>query len=1028
MSKIQNIERSMDAALQGEDVDKLLAALSEDERTLWWEMAAELRSNPTSDSLIANELWKVDYIRKPPTMNEFIEDEFYLGKVLTKSEDSEGLFPAWKELLVKDFNLDSRVHQLVITGSLGTGKCWSPGTYIVMSDGRLKKVEDIEVGDTVLDDESKGQVVLSTTKGRSKMYTIHPARGEPFTVNGDHILVLKSTGSDDISEVSVNDFLKWPRERKHKACLYRVPVDWPENSVPIDPYILGLWLGDGSTMQTILTSADEELYTAWILYGKSLGLTWNAYSSGKGSKAKSYQLSARDIDGKIQKGKNELKTRLRSLGLLSSEKFIPHSYLANSRKNRLELLAGLIDTDGSKSKTSGEGGYEITLKPKHLSSQVKFLAQSLGYCVTTSIKIVNSEAYYKNIISGADDIPVRLERKKCSGIVSRTQISNLTETLCHKDNRKTRFAVIPVDEGAYYGFTLSGSGRCLLRDFTVTHNTYVAVGIILYRIVIATLLRNPQVYFGLGKGSKIIYNTLSVTKAAVAETAFGDAQNFMANSPFFLEHCGFNPDIQYTNFRIPLRNGICLTAGSKGQHLLGRNVVAVLLDEGNWRLEKDADTTAYDLYGEVRDRINNRFRKLAGFLPAISILASSAKDESSFTEKVISEIQQTNDPSTQLVYRKAVYKIKRHTLRLGERWFKVAYGIKNMDPVVMDGFYKEDGTPLDVPGKKHEEAPKGASVELVPDIYFDEFRRRPRVNLQSVCGISTGGSHRLFTSMLDFERCVENAEKSGLTSPVIGNIEYIPMSTEDNKNIWDYLDHKKFLTRVASQIQPLRHPNSLRYAHLDLAKTTMAGLSICHLVGNQLVEGLVRDGQPFSEYRLTVEYDFILTIIAGNVKHISLEKIQNFFFWLRDKCGFRFGLVTADQYQSELGLQMMESRGFKVDELSLDRDKTQYYAWKMAVDELRIRPYRNRHLMDEAEKLMDGDKKIDHPKDGTKDTTDSCAGAYFNAISSDEKETIGIENVPTIHTNTALEAQIKEPAPITINLPNGYTRLVRFKA
>ncbi len=681
MSKIiTNIEHSMDLALQGEDVDKLLAALSDDERKLWWEMTSELRKNPSSDSLIANELWKVDYIKKPPTMEEFVGDEFYLGKVLNPSDDSQGLFPAWKDLLCKDFNLDSRVHQLVITGSLGIGK------------------------------------------------------------------------------------------------------------------------------------------------------------------------------------------------------------------------------------------------------------------------------------------------------------------------------------------------------------TYVAVTIILYRIVLATLLRNAHNFFGLGKGSRIVYNTLSVTKSAVSETAFGDAQNFMANSAFFLEHCHYDPENQYTNFRIPLGNGVYLTAGSKGQHLLGRNVIGVLLDEGNWRLEKDADSTAYELYGEVRDRINNRFRKLAGFLPAISILASSAKDESSFTEKVITEIKEANDTTTQLVYRTAVYKIKRHTLRLGKRWFKVAHGIKNMDPVVMSGWYNEDGSEIQVEGVSHEEPPKGAQTELVPDIYFDEFRRRPRTNLQSVCGISTGGSHRLFSSMIDWERCVENATKDGVTNPVLGNLEYIPMSVEDDKNIWDYLDHKKFLQRISSQIQPFRHPYAQRYAHVDLATATMAGVSICHLVGNQLVEGLVKDGKPFSEYRLIVEYDFILTIIGGDVKPISLEKIQNFFFWLRDKCGFRFGMVTADQYQSDMPLQMMESRGFTVAKLSLDRDKTQYHSWRMAVEELRLRPYRHRHMMNEAENLMDGAKKVDHPKDGSKDTTDAAAGAYYNAITSEEKDTINVDNAPTIHTNTALDAHVKEPPPIAINLPLGYTRLVKFKA
>ena len=164
--------------------------------------------------------------------------------------------------------------------------------------------------------------------------------------------------------------------------------------------------------------------------------------------------------------------------------------------------------------------------------------------------------------------------------------------------------------------------------------------------------------------------------------------------------------------------------------------------------------------------------------------------------------------------------------------------------------------------------------------------------------------------------CVELAEKDGVLCPVTSGLEMIPISMEDRKNVWDYLDHRTFLTRVQSQILPKRHPYALRYAHIDLATATMAGVAVCHLVGNTLVENLVKDGVPFSEYRLIVEYDFILTIVAGQVKPISLEKIQNFILWLSTKCGYNFGMVTYDQWNSDQSLQMLEARGFKVDKQS----------------------------------------------------------------------------------------------------------------
>lgn len=594
----------------------------------------------------------------------------------------------------------------------------------------------------------------------------------------------------------------------------------------------------------------------------------------------------------------------------------------------------------------------------------------------------------------------------------------------------------------------------LIRDFSLQsriHNlvitgslgmgkTWMMVVIILYRMALSTMLKNPQHFFGISRGSRIIYNFLSVTKMAVRDTAFGDAMNFMAVSPYFLEVCKYDPELEYSGFRIPMLNSlpdgrpseIFLTAGSKGQHVLGQNVIGVGLDEGNFRLEKDPDLKAYALYNQVRTRISNRFQKVVGFLPAISVIASSAADESSFTEQVIKEIEDQRDPITQTVYRNSVYKIKRHALTLSDVWFRVAYGLKNMEPFILSGWYREDGTKSEVGpngevGSHHEEPPQGARTELVPSDYWAEYRRNCRVALQNQSGISTGGSYRLFSSMIDVEHCITASERDGLVNPA--KIEMFPISMEDDQNIWDFLDHKTFLTRVSSRVLPKRHPNNKRYAHLDLATQSMAGVAICHLVGNQLVDGLVRAGQPFSEYRLVVEYDFILTITAGNTKPISLEKIQKFFFWLRDMCGYTFGNITADQFQSTQQLQMLEARGFVTDRLSIDRDKTAYTAWRMGFEEHRIRLYRQAQMLREAENLMEEDKKFDHPPNGSKDTTDAAAGAYFNAVSSDEKISLSSFNAAGVFTGQHADQPDAPPPPVAIVLPaKGYDRSKVFEA
>ena len=1001
----ERVDRAMEQTLTGERNitpgirDSSLTPL---EQQRFDELAAIMRSGSPGCLNADSELWRLDYVKKPPDIEEFILKDYFLGRSWRPIEgENEGIWPAWIELLSAHLNVNSRIHNMVITGSLGIGKCLGYNELCLMSDGTVKPVQEIKAGELLMGDDSTPRKVLSTTRGRGPLYQIYPAKGEPFVCNDAHVLCLKSSVSSKIEHVSVTDFLKWPRQKRHQARLYRTGCDWVEKPVAVDPYWLGLWLGDGDTDSPTITTADDEIAAYHTAYAQSFGLHVTVGVDKRGNAAKTYSASVIDrkkarIDG------NPLRNLLKSYGLCaldgSQEKHIPSAYLFNSKHVRQKVFAGLIDTDGSKS-TGGKraknrtakqsnGVYEITVKPKKFADSIRFLAQSLGYFAQTKIKICNSTAYYRTIISGAYDANPKLLRKQ-TGKKGQPVTSPITGHQRQADCLKTKFAVIPLDEGDYYGFELDGNHRFLLKDFTVTHNTAMMVTVLLYRMCIATYLKNPQHFFGLNRNSNIVYNLLSVTKEAVKDTAFGTAMTYMSDSPYFLEVCKYNAELDYSGYRVPMENTlpdgrlsrIWLTAGSKGQHVLGRNLVGIGLDEGNFRLEKDPDLKAYELYDQVRTRIANRFQKIEAYLPAISIIASSAQDESSFTEKVVGEIEESNRqrdlenrklpagveprPISQIVFRNAVYKIKRHALTgIGpdHHWFKVAYGLKNMEPFIMSGWYTEDGEPvLDEP---HEEPPNGAKTELVPKFYHEAYRRNCKSQLQNLSGISCGGAHRLFPSLIDIEHCIQVAAQEGVPNPLKPGIQRIPISSEDNKNIWDYLEHKSFLTRVASRIQPIRHPQSQRYAHLDLATQSLAGVAVCHLAGSQLVEGLVKDGEPFAEYRLIVEYDFILTICAGQNKPINLGKIQKFFFWLRDMCSYRFGLITADMYQSVMPLQELEARQFKVDKLSVDKDKSVYTAWRAGFEEHRIRLPRNEQMIREAENLLEMDKKFDHPPDG----------------------------------------------------------------
>ncbi len=555
--------------------------------------------------------------------------------------------------------------------------------------------------------------------------------------------------------------------------------------------------------------------------------------------------------------------------------------------------------------------------------------------------------------------------------------------------------------------------NCVITGSLGIGKTWNMVLILLYRIVVCSLLRNPTNFVGLSSGSRIIYVLMSVTQAQVQDTAFGDAMAFMSRSPYFIEELRFNPNAKYSSGVVDLGPTIQLNSGSKGQHIIGRNTLGIGMDEGNFRLESDPDMKAYKLFNEIRTRIKNRFQRATGILPAVSIIASSARDESAFTENVIGEIVKADDPKSEKVYRQSIYTLKSsdtwlglgcdaelvrlHANRYSGTYFKVSYGLKTVSPTVLSGSYDADGQPI---GHGHENAPTGSRIELVPIEYLPEFERDTVRALQNLSGISIGGAYRLFTSMVDFERCIELGDKAGLTNPC--TVPIIPLSDEDDREIWDFLDHPKFLQRVSGVVRPKFHPGAARYAHMDLATRSYAGLSIGHLVGWSEVKDVVgADGQLFNDKRLMFQYDMVLTITAGRTKPISQQKINRFFLWLRDMAGFQFSKISADQFQSVMQLQSLESQGFSTGNLSLDRTKSPYYAWRSGIEEHRVIMFRQGRMYEEAEKLIDGPAKVDHPIATSgeytgKDTTDSAAGAYYNAISDPAPDLSGL-NSPFIN-------------------------------
>lgn len=345
--------------------------------------------------------------------------------------------------------------------------CHRKGQEVLMYDGSIKRVEDVTVGDTLMGPDNSPRKVYSLCRGSQDMVEIIPTKGDPFVVNLDHILSLqrtrkhiRDTKAGEIVDVSVREWLSWSKTKKHLYKLYRVSVEHFENQIdnfPIDPYFMGLLLSDECLTRTSVgvykkdVKIIEELKTQAEIWGMSL-------YKGKSKHSITYRFSSGNIGGKPNLLTQEIR-KLGLFGLKSVKKFIPKQYLLSSFSSRLELLAGLLDTEGSLSGTF----YYIT-DSQQLATDVLFLSRSLGfaaYMKKVKKKWKNGERNYFHIsISGSlEKIPTRILRKQA---VPRSQ---------KKDVLVTGFSICFLGEEDYYGFSLSGDGRYLLSDFTVTHNS-----------------------------------------------------------------------------------------------------------------------------------------------------------------------------------------------------------------------------------------------------------------------------------------------------------------------------------------------------------------------------------------------------------------------------------------------------------------------------------------------------------------------------------------------------------------------------
>lgn len=285
----------------------------------------------------------------------------------------------------------------IIWATGGAGKAQDVDCKVLTPNG-WKRIGDIVVGDSVAGRQGEFNKVIGVyPQGVKKSYKVTMDDGG-FTYCCDEHLWLTQTASERdhkkpakvrrLSDIASTLVLGVTKRYTNHSIPFCKPIDFPNKEQQLHPYLMGALLGDGGIKYaTMFTTADD-----WVLNRvREVLPSGDKLQLQKGSLI---DYAVTKVTRLPVKQKSKTRQALEHYGLAgcgSADKFIPDDYKFASRSQRIELLRGLMDTDGSASQ--GKTAMEYCTVSEKLSRDVRDLVLGLGGRVSVSTK---SGSYVKN--------------------------------------------------------------------------------------------------------------------------------------------------------------------------------------------------------------------------------------------------------------------------------------------------------------------------------------------------------------------------------------------------------------------------------------------------------------------------------------------------------------------------------------------------------------------------------------------------------------------------------------------------------
>jgi DNA polymerase-3 subunit gamma/tau len=300
-----------------------------------------------------------------------------------------------KTILENQIKNNNLKHAYLFCGGAGTGKCLPLNSDIMTLTG-YKKMKDIQLGDSLIDGLGKECKVIGIyPQGIQPVYKVTFSDRTSTLCSLDHIWRVGWYSNKQATvkwdDLTLKEIMKRGLEKKNNTSgwKFRIPIPkincW-NNSVPIDPYLLGVLLGDGdlgSSSNIKVSLYEKDIFNKIKIILNNLGYDLHLCDNNK-SEIKDYSIVCSTETKGFINYINNLDIRCRSI-----EKHIPQEYLFTTFENRIKLLQGLFDTDGY---IDSHNNFIFTTSSPKLSEDFAFLVRSLGGTDT----IVEKPSGYKH--------------------------------------------------------------------------------------------------------------------------------------------------------------------------------------------------------------------------------------------------------------------------------------------------------------------------------------------------------------------------------------------------------------------------------------------------------------------------------------------------------------------------------------------------------------------------------------------------------------------------------------------------------